>query len=1417
VISQSNQEIKALDVYIPIDRRQVMTRGEDLPDRTNGTALFADISGFTPLTDALVEAYGHRRAVEELTHQLNHVYDVLITEIHRYGGSVIGFVGDAITCWFDANLEPSLEQPALRATACGLAMQQTMEPFIAIKLPSGDTISLIIKIGIATGPAYRYRVGDPKIQYIDTLTGRTLQRMAAAYEQAQQGEVVLDAETASQLGDQITIIDWRIISEAGHRFAVVDGVTVPVSPKPWPSLSLGALPEAQVKPWLLAPFYERLSTGQDQFLAELRPVVALFMKFSSLDYDQDETAGRKLDEYIRWVQQVLEKYGGHLIQLTIGDKGSFLYAAFGAPIAHDDDSVRAVSAALELQSPPETFAWANQGFDVKGVQIGITQGQMRTGAYGSPRRRTYGVIGDQAILAARLMSQAKSGQTLVSKRIAVAANKTYQFEDLGTVALKGKQKPMRVFEVLERRKPSRLETNAISVNALVGRTNELTQMIYILETARSGQGQILRLEGIAGIGKSHLSTEFIKRTRNYDIQVAIGICQGSGPSISYYPWRQIFRTLFNFVDESFSKEDPETSKARQIFHLEAMVRKVNPEWHSYLPLFGDLLGVPIPDNSTTAQFDVQVRYDTLFALAIEIIRTQAKIKPLLIFFENAHWMDEASRLLALAIGRMITEVPILLVLVHRPPSYEGLLLLPELNNLLYYHHLYLRELSPSGLSMLVADHLPGKPAPLLLSLIQARAEGNPLFTEELIEALRESNTLYRRPSDGKWTLSETLINRLHQANCLTKNNGEWQLADNAPLNAADLGIPNSIHGLIQARIDTLPERYKLILKVASVIGQIFLPDLLAHVHPAQPDHDTLQKQLTELETLDLIYPETTLSGSAYLFKHQVIQEVAYEMLLFDQRRRLHSAVAIWYEQLYDLKKEQKGKSIKKRPREVSTSVFPLLAFHYQRAEDIEQERHYSKLAGERAAAQFANVEALRYFSRALHLTPENNHAECYALLLARERIYDVQGERENQAQDLAALQELVETLADKRSQAELCLRQANYAQAIGNYSAASLAAQEAIHVAQQGQLASLEAEGHLQWGQALLHQEQYEAAQTQFQQALSQARTLNLYQVEADCLRRQGIIAWLQAKHIEAGKYFMEALHTYQERNDRIGESWSLNNLGVITQEQSFYTKAMTYYEQALQVFHEISFRKGEAQVLTNLGKLFIDLGRYEQAKNHVERAISIYHAIDDRRGESEALTRLSLLAHNLGDSENARKYSQQAWRMAQKLNSHRIQAQALFSLGHSQATLGYLVEADNTYQQTLKLWRELSQPNLAIEALAGSAQVSLLRNDLSRAQTQAEEIFSHLEGNSHSSSLWHGLEGAEEPFKVCLVCYRILNANQDPRAQTILNHAYKLLHEQAGKISDEALRYSFLKNVSAHHELIEEWEELNKSSDIIQ
>jgi class 3 adenylate cyclase len=181
--------VETFDIYLPMDRRQAIAEGRELPDRAEGSALFADISGFTPLAEALAVQLGSQRGVEELTHQLNRVYEALIVQVHRYGGSVIGFVGDAITCWFDGD-------DGLRATACALAMQRAIAPFAEIEVMSGITAALTIKVGIANGPVRRFRVGDPRIQYIDTLAGDTLRRMSLAEGLARRGagEVVLDGD-----------------------------------------------------------------------------------------------------------------------------------------------------------------------------------------------------------------------------------------------------------------------------------------------------------------------------------------------------------------------------------------------------------------------------------------------------------------------------------------------------------------------------------------------------------------------------------------------------------------------------------------------------------------------------------------------------------------------------------------------------------------------------------------------------------------------------------------------------------------------------------------------------------------------------------------------------------------------------------------------------------------------------------------------------------------------------------------------------------------------------------------------------------------------------------------------------------------------------------------------------------------------
>ncbi len=383
-----------LTAYIPEDRRYALSMGIPLPERSTGAALFADISGFTPLAKSLAEELGPQRGAEELVLQLNNIYGALIGEIQRFRGSVIGFSGDAITCWLDGD-------NGLRAAASALAMQEKMRQSGTITTPGGSVISLSIKVAIASGPIRRLLPGNPQVQIQDVLAGRTLEKMAAAEHQAQKGEIVVTEAVAQALDGQVVIADWR--EEDGERYAVLTGLLVPVVDDPWPDFHIDSLSDAEVRSWLLPPVYEWLSRGQSEFLAELRPAVSLFLKFTGIDYDDDPAAGEKLDAFICWAQSVLAHYEGSIIQLTIGDKGNYLYAAFGAPVAHADDSVRAVGAAWVLRHPPSHLDY------IQGIQIGVARGRMFAGAYGSESRRTYGVIGDKTNLAARLMGVAAAG------------------------------------------------------------------------------------------------------------------------------------------------------------------------------------------------------------------------------------------------------------------------------------------------------------------------------------------------------------------------------------------------------------------------------------------------------------------------------------------------------------------------------------------------------------------------------------------------------------------------------------------------------------------------------------------------------------------------------------------------------------------------------------------------------------------------------------------------------------------------------------------------------------------------------------------------------------------------------------------------------------------------------------------------
>jgi class 3 adenylate cyclase len=258
---------------------------------------------------------------------------------------------------------------------------------------------------------------------------------------------------------------------------------------PWPELCLTVYGRT-TSPLAAAPCVRtagkpaaHLCRGQRQFLAELRPAVTLFLRFAGLDYDGDDAAGEKLDRYICWAQRVLARYDGYLLQLTVGDKGSYFYAVFGAPIAHDDDGRGRWRRRWRCAQPPAEFA------AISPPQIGISQGRMRTGAYGGDMRQTYGVLGDEVNTSARLMELAQPGQILLSiiwrSRCRAIMNAA-----AGTETASGKQAALAVCELAGRRVMQE-RPSAIFSHRLVGREADLDQMRTVAETVLAGQGQII--------------------------------------------------------------------------------------------------------------------------------------------------------------------------------------------------------------------------------------------------------------------------------------------------------------------------------------------------------------------------------------------------------------------------------------------------------------------------------------------------------------------------------------------------------------------------------------------------------------------------------------------------------------------------------------------------------------------------------------------------------------------------------------------------------------------------------------------------------------------------------------------------------------------------------------------------------------
>ncbi len=1145
------------EAYLPGDRRRALAAGRALPDRVQGAALFADISGFTQLTEQLAREHGPRRGAEELTGHLNRIFHAVIGELDRFGGEVIYFSGDAITCWLDGD-------DGTLAVAAGLAMQAVLDRIGGIVTPSGASIQLAMKVAVAVGPARRFLVGDPEIQLIEVLAGRLIDDLAEAEEHAQRGEVVLDPAARASLGDRVEIAAERDAGTPGRRVGVVGALLVEMDGNPAPA-SADLLDEEQVRPWILPAVYERLSAGRGELLAELRSAFPLFLRFGGIDFDEDDDAIAKLDAFVSGAQRILRGFGGAVLQLTLGDKGAYLYGVFGAPIAHEDDAERAAAAALALLELEGATA-------VTGIQVGIAHGQLWSGTYGHPMRRTFACLGDAVNLAARLMTAAPARHVYASAPVRGAAGATFAWEPLRPMTVKGKSEPVVAFSLAGARGGRTRRTRYRL--PIFGRRAELEALRARLADATAGRGQLVAVTAEAGLGKSRLVAELIRDARRGGVMVAYGECQAFGANISYFPWRAVWRRLLHV--------HAELPAAEQASELERELAGIDPALVARAPLLDVVLDIPIPANELTGAFDAKVRKASLENLLAACLRALAARQPIVLVLEDCHWLDPLSRGLLAALAREASALHLLILVATRPATSPDAAL--GIERFAGFSEIALAELGREDAADLIRAKLAQQfgagveAAASLVELVTARSQGNPFYVEELLTYIKGRGI---DPTDA------------------------------AALRA--LQLPESLQSLILSRIDALAESPRRTLKVASVIGRLFRAAWLPVVHPDLGDLPDVRDHLVRLREAELVLLDVEADDS-YLFKHVVTQEVAYESLPFGIRASLHGQV---------------GRYVEEHEPDAVERNLDLLAHHYWHADDPEKKREYLVRAGKAAQANYANAAAIDYFERA---APLLEGADRWEVARRLGEALEVTGDwpaAERAYRDALAL---ADGMSDPTAAAWTDVALADLARKRGAYDEAS--SWLAVAHGRFDELGDRVGLGRVLQihGTVAATRGDFVKARDLLEASLEIRRELGDKAAMGALLSNLGIMAEYDGDYDRSWALQEEGLGYRVEAGDKGAIAISLMNLGNVLLLRGNVTEARDCQEESLRLRRETGDPWMIALGEHNLGLLTRSQGDYRTTRSLFPRALRTYRDAGDRWAIAFMLEDVAVLATLLGE-----------------------------------------------------------------------------------------------------------------------------------------------------------------------------------------
>ena len=606
------------------------------------------------------------------------------------------------------------------------------------------------------------------------------------------------------------------------------------------------------------------------------------------------------------IAQVVSKYEG-FVEKFIGDA---VMALFGVPKAHEDDPVRAIRAAGEINDLVAALSPQLEEKVGKALSMhsGINTGLVVTGEV-DLEKGTHGVAGDTINLAARFCSLANPGEIVVGLDTCRQAEGYFTFTALDPTEVKGKAEPVQAYRVESPREEPRKIHRLQGLRAdLIGRDVQMAELVEAVEKLGRGEGSVIAISGDAGTGKSRLIEEFKAALDLDEIQWREGHAYNYSQNIPYFPLVDLLNRAFN-IEES---DSPEELRQKVELGIEQLIGKKD----DIVTYIGSLYAF---DYSEIGDVDPQLRKSKLRHAIQTVFSALVRRAPTVICLEDLHWADPSS-LELLRFILLESSYPSLFLCLSRPPfklftSQERTVLGES------YKEIRLHDLPASEARKMIKSLLKTETIPVELQhYTEEKAEGNPFYLEEVINALIELEKLIR--DDGAWSFAE-----------------DFTEADVSP----------SIHGVIASRLDLLEKEEKRILQEASVIGRVFLYMILKRITELK---DHIDNCLGGLEGLDLIRMKSVQPDPEYMFKHAMTQEAVYNGLLKRERQAIHEQIGLVMEQLFHDRLSEHCES---------------LAFHFKRGQSPVKAVNYLIESGEKSISMYAVHESHEYFAEAYDL------------------------------------------------------------------------------------------------------------------------------------------------------------------------------------------------------------------------------------------------------------------------------------------------------------------------------------------------------------------------------------------------------------------------------------------------------------------